>query len=92
MERMARLKMNAPSSRTDIVNASSRERSVGDAGGAEVLGGAGDPFVEDLGGGLAQGLVGAGDLQGDGGDGAGVGVVGVAQRLGGAGEEVGNAR
>ena len=58
----------------------------------EALGGAVDPAVEHVGAGLAHRLVRAGDLQRDGRDRAGVGVVGLAQRLGGGGEEVARRR
>src|SRR6202042_2066945 len=44
---------------------------------------AGDPVGEDVGGGLSQMVIGAGYLQGDGGDRAGVGVVAGRQVLGG---------
>jgi hypothetical protein len=52
------------------------------------LGGLGDPALKDLGGGLSEGVIGAGHLQGDGGDGAGVGVVGLNEVSSGTTEEV----
>ena len=63
-----------------------------DAGRCEVRGRAGDPAVEHLGAGFAQRLVGARDLERHRRDRAGVGVVGLLERLGGAGEEVARPR
>ena len=60
---------------------------VGDACVAQCSGCLGDPVLENAGSGLTQCVVGAGYLQGDGRDGAGVGVTGVGQMLGGATEE-----
>ena len=58
-----------------------------DAGPREVGGASVDPALERLGGGLSQWLVGAGDLECEGGDRTGVRVVGLDQRVGGAGED-----
>jgi hypothetical protein len=55
---------------------------------SEENGSTGDPVGEDVGGGLSQMVIGAGHLQGDGGDRAGVGVVAGRQVLGGQREGV----
>ena len=92
MLRSARDSTNAPSSEAIIEIASARERLREQAAFDQALGGAVDPAVEHVRARLAHRLVRAGDLQRDGRDRAGVGVVAFAQRHGGGGEEVARRR
>ena len=86
MRRVARHRTKAPSSAA-IISMISPRASASDTPPPRAGRSQGDPVVEDLGTGLAQYFAAVRDLEGDGGDRTGVGVVRRHQVVGGAGEE-----